>query len=463
MRFPVAELKDVEGNVWHQEGVRLRRLNQGTEGAHLCSPFQCELCWFRNLVGKDPVLGVHDQAIYLIRRSNLDNMAGRAPSTIRGHLMETLTMVQNFERVGLPLPLQPLGPMPLGDSTGMGIAIGMQLKSITAKGRIVQNPQYATVRGVRGTASLNWQTSPFGVGESSSFAKGKGRVRPTSCPTQSDWFYYFCLGMELRMGSQAQPDHAVQMGALVHLLNLIKGDAQCAEDVGFVSDANYLWKVGAYLCVLTAASLRGHEGFYLELAGLRKYLSKGKNGSIPIGLIITKEAVLSEALCSRLPHVTVALLGHFKGETKADHHLIAIASETQSGLQPRWWIEKLVMVCASEGRMHGPAFADEYGQLASSPDYNSTFQGYLLRVQLETTLIDKDVDVFKVYNTYRTLRKTATTRIERAGFGNDFVDKMNRWRSQEDAQGRQVRRRMNAHYADAALLMPTTWVGSYVL
>jgi hypothetical protein len=269
--------------------------------------------------------------------------------------------------------------------------------------------------------------------------------------------------MELRMGSQAQPDHAVQMGALVHLLNLMKGDAQCAEDIGFVSDANYLWKVGAYLCVITAASLRGHEGFYLELAGLQKYLSKGKNGSIPVGLIITKEAVLSEAVCSRLPHVTVALLGHFKGETKADHHLIAIASETQLGLQPRWWIEKLVMVCTSEGRMHGPAFADEYGQLASSPNYNSTFQGYLLRVQLETTLIDKDADVFQVYNTYRTLRKTATTRIERAGFGNDFVYKMNRWRSQEEAQGRQVRRRMNAHYADAALLMPTTWVGLYVL
>ena len=110
-----------------------------------------------------------------------------------------------------------------------------------------------------------------------------------------------------------------------------------------------------------------------------------------------------------------------------------------------------------------PAFADASGVLASSPDYNSTFQGYLYRVQSETTLINKDVDVFKVYNTYRTLRKTATTRIERAGFGNDFVDKMNRWRAQENAQGRLVRRRMNALYADALLLMPTTWVGSYVL
>ena len=217
------------------------------------------------------------------------------------------------------------------------------------------------------------------------------------------------------------------------------------------------------MCVLTAASLQGHAGFYVELAGLRKHLSKGKSWTIPAGLSITKEVILTEEVCVNLPHVTVALLGHFKGETKVDHHLIAIASATQSGLESRWWVEKLVSVCASEGHVHGPAFADEDGQLALSPDYNSTFQGYLLRVQAKTTLIDKDVDVFKVYNTYRTLRKTATTRIKCSGFGNEFVDKMNRWRAQESAQGQLVRRRMNAHYVDALLLMPTTWVGSYVL
>lgn len=265
------------------------------------------------------------------------------------------------------------------------------------------------------------------------------------------------------MGSQAQPDQAVRVGAIVHLLHLLKLDAQCAEDMGYAADANYLWKVGAYVCVLTAASLRGHKGFYEELAGLRKHLSKGKFGTIPAGLLITKEVILMEEVCVNLLHVTVALLGHFKGETKVDHHLIAIASVTQSGLEPRWWVKKLVLVCASEGRIHGPAFADEHGQLALLPDYNSTFQGYLLRVQAETTLIGKEVDVFKVYNTYRTLRKTSTKRIEHSGFGNDFVDKMNLWRAQEGAQGRMVRRRMNAHNADVLLLMPTTWVGSYVL
>jgi len=238
---------------------------------------------------------------------------------------------------------------------------------------------------------------------------------------------------------------------------------QSVEANGYAADANYLWKVGAYVCVLTAASLRGHEGFYVELAGLRKHLSKGKEGAIPIGLVITKEVVLSEEVCASLPHDTVALLGHFKGETKVDHHLIAIASESQSGLEPRWWIEKLVRVCASEGRDHSPAFADENGVLASSPDYNLTFQGYLARVQQETTLIDKEVDVYKVYNTYRTLRKTSTTRIERAGFGNDVVDKMNQWRSQEYAQGRHVKRKMNTHYSlCGCLVVNAEYMGGFV-
>ena len=92
--------------------------------------------------------------------------------------------------------------------------------------------------------------------------------------------------------------------------------------------------------------------------------------------------------------------------SNADQHLIAITSLPQSGLEPRWWIEKLVSVCSREGRIHGPVFADASGVLALSPDYNSTFQGYLYRLQSETTLIDKDVDVLKVYNTYHTLRKT---------------------------------------------------------
>jgi hypothetical protein len=138
-----------------------------------------------------------------------------------------------------------------------------------------------------------------------------------------------------------------------------------------------------------------------------------------------------------------------------DHHLIIIASKTISGLRPR--------LCESEGRSFGPAFASADGSLTSSLDYNALFRKYLARVQDETSLIPGDLDVDSRFSTFRTLRKSAVTRLERAGFGDDFVDKMNRWRTQKRAKGRPIRRKMNAHYAEASLLLPTTWRGSYFL
>jgi hypothetical protein len=133
------------------------------------------------------------------------------------------------------------------------------------------------------------------------------------------------------------------MGAIVYLLDLIRIDAEEAEEAGSVVEANKLCKGGAYVCILTAASLRGQEGVFLELAGLRKHLAKGRFGVVPAVLNIS--TLLTEEVCRNLPHVTLCLLGKFKGETGIDHHLIALANETVSGLQPRWWIEKLVLVC----------------------------------------------------------------------------------------------------------------------
>jgi hypothetical protein len=82
--------------------------------------------------------------------------------------------------------------------------------------------------------------------------------------------------------------------------------------------------------VLTVASLRGHEGFYLELAGMRKHIAKGRTGVVLTGL--SKTTILTEEDCLSLPHVTICLLGKFKGETGIDHHLISVANKTSSGL-----------------------------------------------------------------------------------------------------------------------------------
>jgi hypothetical protein len=76
------------------------------------------------------------------------------------------------------------------------------------------------------------------------------------------------MGCEFRMDCQSDPNHGLLMVAVAKLLVLMRAYAEEVEEAGSILEALELWKVGAYVCVLTAALLSGHEGFYLELAGL---------------------------------------------------------------------------------------------------------------------------------------------------------------------------------------------------
>jgi len=118
------------------------------------------------------------------------------------------------------------------------------------------------------------------------------------------------------------------MSAMMEAIKIIKEDAYDAESI---EESNYLLKVGAYLTVCTAASLRGYECFYTELAGLRRFIHIGREGVIPHPL--NAATVLTEEQCMALPHVVLPLLGKFKGEIGIDHHVINLANESISGLQ----------------------------------------------------------------------------------------------------------------------------------
>ena len=91
------------------------------------------------------------------------------------------------------------------------------------------------------------------------------------------------------------------------------------------------------------------------------------------------------------------MLGQFKGELGIDHHIVNVANETMSGLEPRWWLEKLIEVTEAEGRVAGSAFADPLGDLADPGDYDVTFRKYLLKFQETSTLILKDSDVSTMF------------------------------------------------------------------
>ena len=131
-----------------------------------------------------------------IRHANLDAMAGKSPLTIMSHLVETIAVLRNAERINKTPSYHPRGPFPLGDLVGMGLAIDMLTKLVAAKGRLVDYVQFSTIRKLRATYTKNWESLPAGVLEGALFAKGVGWVRPTSCPSQSKWFSQFQQGLE---------------------------------------------------------------------------------------------------------------------------------------------------------------------------------------------------------------------------------------------------------------------------
>ena len=163
------------------------------------------------------------------------------------------------------------------------------------------------------------------------------------------------------------------------------------------------------------------------------------------------------------PRVHIAPIGKFKGETGIREHLIAVASESMSGLKTRWWMEKLLEVRGQEGSTHGPAFGHANGSLATVAEYNAILHYYLAKVQGKANdLIMAGDDIKKNYRLSRYFCKSAEGRARAAGLDSDMKNTMYRWKKIESARGRQPRFNMVDHYSNVRDLMPVTWRYVYV-
>ncbi len=74
------------------------------------------------------------------------------------------------------------------------------------------------------------------------------------------------------------------------------------------------------------------------------------------------------------------LIGEFKEELGTRHHLIALASQTKSGTELRWWLEELLKVRESEGCRRGPAFGHKDSSVALMLEYNNLLHFFLGKV-----------------------------------------------------------------------------------
>ena len=94
-------------------------------GDNLITPFQCDLCWFRNLQKRSPKPNSKSDSLLLayIRRANLDALWSRSPKTVSGSITGLKKIIATSRDLNFEPPLESLGPWLVGDEWGFRLAI----------------------------------------------------------------------------------------------------------------------------------------------------------------------------------------------------------------------------------------------------------------------------------------------------------------------------------------------------
>jgi hypothetical protein len=426
---------DDDGFDWRPP-EQLTRHKEARNGDHLITPFQCDLCCFRNLQQRDPVPNLSKDALLLccIRRANLDAVWGREPHTVSATLRGVKHMVRLWSKVGLAPKLPPLGPYPVLDSLGMGVAIAMLLKTLEPGKYSPQYQQFETVRKLRAAYSNVYMASWDGVSSLRTVGGDRVKHHLTHSPTQSLWFERFAQGCIRRMGQDVRQDWAIPLSAMLGLFQVLEDEWSELSEEDFTTKV-CLASIGAYSIIAFCGSFRGSEVFLTDLHGLRKHLEETQR--------------------QHRDHVIIPLLGRFKGEQNSRYHLAPLASVTSSGLQVQVWLERLVSVREREGRIQGPAFCDDRGRIARSHLYEEWIMERLLRVQATIPgAIPPEIDIYEQFGVSRSFRRGATSVARSRGVDDRTIDLINRWRRFEGARGAHPSLLMREHYSDVAILVP---------
>jgi hypothetical protein len=108
---------------------------------------------------------------------------------------------------------------------------------------------------------------------------------------------------------------------------------------------------------------------------------------------------------SQAPHIIIPLLSEFKGESGYKYHLMSLASTTSSGIELRWWMEKLIQVRQEENCTTDPGFGHKDGSVDLMREYNEIPQLFLAIIQQEdNNLIEETDDMQALYGLSPTFR-----------------------------------------------------------
>jgi len=326
----------------------------------------------------------------------------------------------------------PLGPFPLADSVGMKLAMVMVLKSLDP-GINAATVQFDTVRQFRSAFS-----NAYGAGVSqlqvSLYSSAHKKMHGTTCPSDSEWFARFALGMEKRLGRQLRQDLGISIGVMLEIqrdLELRWGTSRSGEE------RRSLAELAVLFLVVFCWGLRGEEIFLISLGATRK--------------------VWDPSQAHVTPHVMLALVGRRKRLIGNRAFLLPSVVETASGLRPGVWLGRIIEAFDEVGIVTGYLMNRENGR--GDPrlsDYNEVFVEVLSGVQARRPdLIHAELDVSEEFGLPRSGRRGATTQARVGGVTDLDIGANQLWRKTELNVGRSFRSGdMISYYTEVAQSLP---------
>jgi hypothetical protein len=304
--------------------LTLNRYCCGRNGDHLMGvPFECDLCLFRNVCGRDPVFGNYWDQFMLtsIRRVQLDVMWTRESHTVATNWARAKA---DYEMAMQQLSIMPerlllrLGSEEVHDRVGMSEAL-VTLTTSLRHGRNSKHIQYDTMQKTR-----TWLNNAHDARQEylSETVVGLDRVKQyvTTGHTLGKWFGRFMRGSRMRMGMIHRQNKALTLALAMTIC--VEAESRWHSPVG--DDARKKLKdMAVFMLPALGAGLQGEEVPLISLDGLITFWD--------------------ELRLDADSHIMLTLQGHFKGEVDEWWHLVPISKDARrSGLPFRKWMERVL-------------------------------------------------------------------------------------------------------------------------
>ena len=397
-------------------------------------PFQCELCHFRNVYGREPSkTNPKDIEFFtFVRRANLDCFWSREPGTVSANLRGLCRILKTEDRFGFDSATPPMGPFPLEDTLGIRGALAILDRSLDP-GSYSTHVQWETFRKNMSSLTNVSQAGVGGLGNSVG-AYQWNKTWISSSVTHQFWFSRFMEGVHKRVGEIKKQDEAITIDVLKAIQTKLELEWN-RLDRGGTDKRKILAEMGVLFIVAFCCGLQGEELILIELAGTRNSFVHFKN---------------------KIPYFNLVLTGRTKGsQTTGSKVAFPCVDRTRGNdLNPGTWIRRLVAIRDTEKDDSGRLFFRRLvpGRVS---EWEFDFYNLLEIIQETTNTIQNSVEVREAYGILRSGRRGATVHARNMGVKKDIIEAVHRWQREAMGAGYGIRLDLIDVYTALDALSPT--------